>query len=217
MFAHDLKSSIAIIGGFVHRLLAKQKDLSQEKQETYLEIVKTQSEKLEWLIEDFLEFSRLQAGKIKPNLSPTSLDKELIEIVRTYKLKASEIGIKLKLENEEPLPIVSADASKLRRVFANLLDNALKYSREKGTITVTTGQTSTQVIVKVKDEGIGISFDELPYIFDAFHRGTDTEEKTGFGLGLAGVKSIIEAHGGYVRVDSKEGKGSVFTVVLPKT
>jgi len=72
------------------------------------------------------------------------------------------------------------------------------------------------VTVKVEDEGIGIPSDELPYIFDTFHRGTDTEEKGGFGLGLAGVKTIVEAHGGYVRADSEKGKGSVFTVVLPR-
>jgi len=70
--------------------------------------------------------------------------------------------------------------------------------------------------VREEDEGIGIPSDELPYIFDAFHRGAGTEEKRGFGLGLAGVKTIIEAHGGNVRVDSEKGKGSVFTVVLPK-
>ncbi len=216
MFAHDLKSSVAIIGGFAHRLLKKQKDMSQEKLTEYLEIVSSQSEKLDWLIKDFLEFSRLQTGKIKPNFSPTSLDKELTEIVHTYGPKAAELGLGLTLVNEEMLPIISCDANKLRRVFANLLDNALKYSKEKGTITVTTGQTSTEVIVKVNDEGVGIPSDELPYVFDAFHRGKNTEKKSGYGLGLAGAKSIIDAHGGHIQVESKPGNGSVFTVFLPK-
>jgi len=216
MFAHDMKSSLTIIGGFVLRLLKKLRDIDEAKQEKYLEIIKNESGKLELLINDFLEFSRLQTGKLKLNLATTSLDKELMEVLDYYQLRASECGIKLKLQDEEALPVIEADGQKLRRVFSNLVDNALKFSKEKGTITVTTEETATEVIVRVEDEGIGILPDELPYIFDAFHRGSGTEEKRGFGLGLAGVKSIIEAHGGHVRVDSKEGKGSVFTVVLPK-
>jgi len=216
MFAHDMKSSLTIIGGFALRLLKKLKRIDEAKQEKYLEIIRNESSKLELLINDFLEFSRLQTGKLKLNLAATSLDKELMEILDSYRLRASESGTELEFQNEEMLPVVEADAHKLRRVFTNLLDNALKFSKGKGTITVTTEETATEVIVKVEDEGIGISSDELSYIFDAFHRGAGTEEKRGFGLGLAGVKTIIEAHGGHVRVDSKEGKGSVFTVVLPK-
>ena len=216
MFAHDMKSSLTIIGGFALRLLKKLRSIDEAKHEKYLEIIKNESGKLELLIDDFLEFSRLQTGKLKLNLTATSPDKELIEILDSYRLRASECGIRLKLENEEALPIIEADAHKLRRVFTNLVDNALKFSKEKGTITVTTEEAATEVIVKVEDEGIGIPPDELPYIFDAFHRGAGTEGKRGFGLGLAGVKTIIEAHGGHVRVDSEPGKGAVFTVVLPK-
>jgi two-component system phosphate regulon sensor histidine kinase PhoR len=215
MFAHDMRSSLTIIGGFIRRLLTKPRTINQAKEKEYLEIVRNQSDKLESLIDDFLEFSRLQTGKLKLNLTAISLDKELMETLDSYRLKASECRIKLELQNEEALPVIKGDAHKLRRVFTNLLDNALKFS-EKGTITVTTEQTATEVIVKVEDEGIGIPPDELPYIFDAFHRGSGTEENRGFGLGLAGVKTIVEAHGGRVRVNSKEGKGSVFTVVLPK-
>ena len=82
------------------------------------------------------------------------------------------------------------------RVFTNLLDNAIKFSKEKGSITITTQETAKDVIVKVKDEGIGIERNELPYIFDSFHRGKGAEKKEGLGLGLAGVKAIVEGHGG---------------------
>ncbi|MBW2195415.1 MAG: PAS domain-containing sensor histidine kinase [Deltaproteobacteria bacterium] len=216
MFAHDMKSSLTIIGGFALRLLKKFKGIDEAKQEQYLEIIKKESDKFELLIDDFLELSRLQTGKLKLNFAATSLDKELMGIVDSYQLMASERGIKLKLENEEVLSLIEADVRALRRAFTNLVDNALKFSKEQGTITVTTQETVQDVIVKVEDDGIGIPLDELPFIFDAFHRGAGTEEKRGFGLGLAGVKTIIEAHGGYVRVDSELGKGAVFSVVLPK-
>ncbi|OEU46712.1 MAG: hypothetical protein BBJ60_08680 [Desulfobacterales bacterium S7086C20] len=217
MFAHDMKSSLTIIGGFALRLLKKFKGIDEAKQEQYLEIIKKESDKFELLIDDFLELSRLQTGKLKLNFAATSLDKELMGIVDSYQLMASERGIKLKLENEEVLSLIEADVRALRRAFTNLVDNALKFSKEQGTITVTTQETVQDVIVKVEDDGIGIPLDELPFIFDAFHRGAGTEEKRGFGLGLAGVKTIIEAHGGYVRVDSELGKGAVFSVVLPKS
>ena len=216
MFAHDMKSSLTIIGGFVLRLLRKSKEINEEKKEKYLGVIKKESGKLESLISEFLEFSRLQAGKLKLNFSATSLDKELMEILDSYQLKASDSGMILALENEEELPIIMADTSQLHRVFTNLLDNAIKFSNAKGTITITTQETGEEVVVKMKDEGVGIEHDELPYIFDSFHRGRGAGKKEGFGLGLASVKAIVEGHSGHVLVESERGKGSTFSVILPK-
>ena len=216
MFAHDMKSSLTIIGGFVIRLLKKAKQIDAEKQKKYLGIIKSESGKLESLVNEFLEFSRLQTGKLKFNLSATSLDKELMELSDSYQLKASEAGLNLILENDEELPIMMLDTCQLRRVFTNLLDNAIKFSQGTGTITISTHETAEEVVVKVKDEGMGIEQDELPYIFDSFRRGRDAVKKDGFGLGLAAVKAIVEGHGGRIVVKSDPGKGSVFTVVLPK-
>lgn len=217
MFAHDMKSALTIIGGFVLRLIKKSKQLDEQKQREYLEIIRRESGKLESLINDFLEFSRLQAGRLKLNLSATSLDKELMELSDAYQLKASQSGLKLQLINEEELPVIVCDSNKVRRVFSNLLDNAIKFSKDKGTITLSTHATPEEVMVEVKDEGIGIDPNELPYIFDSFHRGKGVEQKEGFGLGLASVKAIIEGHGGRISVESELGKGSVFSVFLPKT
>jgi two-component system, OmpR family, phosphate regulon sensor histidine kinase PhoR len=216
MFAHDMKSSLTVIGGFVLRLIKKSTRLDEQKQREYLDIIKRESGKLESLVNDFLEFSRLQAGRLKLNLSATSLDKELIELSDAYHLKASQAGLRLELKNEEELPVIICDSTKLRRVFSNLLDNAVKFSRDKGTITVSTHATPEEIVVEVKDEGIGIDSDELPYVFDSFHRGRGVEQKEGFGLGLASVKAIVEGHGGRIAVESEPGKGSVFSVFLPK-
>jgi len=214
-FAHDMKSSLTIIGGFVLRLLHKADTLDDQKEHRYLEIIGEESGKLEMLISDFLEFARLQIGKLKLNLSATSLDKELMELCEAYQPKVSGAGLTLKLDNENALPPVNGDPRQLRRVFTNLLDNAVKFSSKGGNIIVSTATDASGIRVSVKDHGTGISADDLPYIFDAFHRGKAGETVTGFGLGLAAVKAIVGAHAGRVFVDSEMGKGSTFTVVLP--
>jgi PAS domain S-box-containing protein len=216
MFAHDMKSPLIAIQGFVLRLLAHTTDMVQEKREKYLEIIKREAGRLDHLINDFLEFSRLQTGKLNLNLSTTSLDEELLELFEAYHPRALQSGIKLKLENREGLPLIEADAARLRRVLTNLLDNAFKFTVGEGTVTILTEQTSHDVSIKVMDEGRGIDAEDLDSVFEPFHRGKYAEDTGGIGLGLAVVKAIVEAHGGQVLLESELGKGSVFTVILPK-
>ncbi len=216
MIAHDMKSSLVIIGGFVLRLLNKGADFAEEKQQKYLKIIKKEGNKLESLVNDFLEFSRLQTGKLKLNFSATSLDEILLELFEAYQASSLQHGLRLELKNEVALPIIDVDADRLRRVFTNLLDNALKFSKQKGAITITTQETDQDIIVRVIDEGVGIDPRDIPYIFDSFHRGQDKGKREGYGLGLAVVKAIVEGHGGRILVESELDKGSVFSVVLPK-
>jgi len=217
MIAHDMRSSLVVIGGFVLRLLNKAANTRLEKQQKYLDIIRKETDKLESLVNDFLEFSRLKTGTLKLNFGATSLDKELMTLVEAYEPKALQRGIQVRLEIAEALPIIEADANRLYRVFTNLLDNALKFSKEKGRITITTQETDQKVIVKFADQGVGIDPVDFPYLFDPFHRGQVGGKVEGFGLGLAAVKTIVEFHGGRVLVESVMGKGSIFTVVLPKT
>lgn len=215
MIAHDMKSPIISIHGFAHRLLTQAEG---DKQKQYLDIIEKESTRLEDLINEFLELSRLQAGKIPLNLSSTSLDKEVYELYDLYQHRVAEKGLHLELKTEEPLPIIEADSQRLRRALSNLLDNAIKFSRSGGTITLSTREQGNEVVVAVRDEGVGIAPEELYHVFDAFHRGREPENQVqGFGLGLAGVKAIVEGHGGRVQVESEVGKGSTFSVVLPKS
>lgn len=216
MFAHDMKSALVIIHGFTSRLLTKGAEIDEEKQKRYLDIVCKETEKLEFLVTDFLEFSRLQTGNLRLNFNPIFLDKELLDLLEAYQAKALDRGITLEIRNVNSLPVIEADANRLRRVFTNLLDNAFKFSKEKGTITIDAHKEEQNVIVRVIDHGIGINPQDLPYLFDPFHRGQGVDKYEGYGVGLAAVKTIVEGHGGHILVDSKPGRGSVFTVVLPK-
>jgi PAS domain S-box-containing protein len=216
MFAHDMKSPLISIQGSILRLLQNAVEIGEEKRKKYLKIVKLEASKLESLIDGFLEYSRLQTGKLNFKFTATSLGKELIEIYETYQNKGSQKGIQFELKNMETLPIIEADSKYLQRVFSNLLDNALKHSREKGLITITTEHTDQYIMVKVKDKGTGIDSKDLPYIFDPFYQGYGEKRGKGYGLGLAVVKAIVDGHGGKVFVESELGKGSVFTVALPK-
>jgi len=216
-FAHDMKSSLTIIGGFVLRLLHKADKVDRQKERRYLEIIRDEAGKLEMLISDFLEFARLQTGKLKLNLSAISLDKELMELCEAYQPRISSTGLNLKLENENALPLINGDPRQLRRVFTNLIDNAIKFSKRGGTIVLSTMSDEKEIRISVKDQGAGIPLGELPRIFDAFHRGKIGAKVEGFGLGLAAVKAIVEAHGGRVMVESEMGKGATFTVILPRS
>ncbi|GLI35489.1 hypothetical protein DAMNIGENAA_29220 [Desulforhabdus amnigena] len=215
MFAHDMRSSVTGIHGLGLRLLRKVDGMDPEKQQKYLEVISKEASKLESLVDDFLEFSRIEAGGLKLNFTATSPDKELMELYELYQTRASEAGLHLKLQMDEVLPVIEADPNRLRRVFTNLLDNAIKFSKENGTITIQAEEREQELVVRIIDEGVGIEPEDLPHIFDLFHRGHAMEKREGFGLGLATVKAIVEGHGGRISVTSELGKGSVFTVFLP--
>jgi len=216
MLAHDMKSPLISIQGFLNRIIKKMDSMDKEKQRDYLKIVRREADKLEFLVNDFLEFSRLQTGNLKLNFTSSSLDKELRELFDSYMPKVLKTGITLRLQNTKKMPMVEFDANRLRRVFTNLLDNAFKFSRENVTITIQTEETDQDIMVKIIDQGTGIDPNDLPHIFNPFHRGKGSEKKEGYGIGLSTAKAIMEGHGGKILVESEPGKGSTFTVVLPK-
>jgi two-component system phosphate regulon sensor histidine kinase PhoR len=216
MIAHDIKTPIVTIGGLALRLLRKGPSIGKEKQKEYVDIISREAARAEELVNDFLEFSRLEAGALNLAFGPTSLDKEIEELLKTYEPKGLSRGIRIEMVTPETIPIINADAKLLRRVFANLIDNAIKFSPKEGTVTIAIQETAKEIMVKVIDRGVGMNPENIQYVFEPFHRGGDRGENEGFGLGLAIVKAIVKGHGGHVIVESKPGKGSVFSVVLPK-
>ncbi|MBI5523678.1 MAG: PAS domain S-box protein [Desulfarculus sp.] len=216
MFAHDMKSPLVSIQGFALRLLGEPVKSSPERRDKYLDIIRKEAGKLEALVNDFLDFSRLEIGSLSLNFSATDLDKEFLELFELFQERFAQAGIRLVMDSWEKLPVIQADAPRLRRVFTNLLENALKYSEAGSTVSLEAQETGDEILLRVRDQGIGIPAEELPYIFDVFYRGRDRAKRAGHGLGLAGVEAIVKGHGGRVTVSSQVGQGSVFTVALPK-
>lgn len=216
MLAHDMRSSLSGIHGLGLRLMRKLDDLDESQRQEYLGAITREAAKLEALVDDFLEFSRLETGQLRLDFSATSLDKELEELFAVYSLKADRHNLKIELRVDSFLPVIEADANRLRRVLANLLDNAIKFSKTGGRITITAREQEEEIIISIADEGIGISAGDLPKIFDLFYRGGETSKHSGHGLGLSIVRSIIEGHGGRVVASSSVSQGSTFTIYLPK-
>lgn len=215
MVAHDMKSPLVAIGGLIRRLQKEQTCRSDEKVQKYLQVIGDAGERLESLVREFLEYSRLESGQLKLKLGETAVVELLQKTIEAYRPQAEEQQIKLSCDCHPPA-LIKVDADRLRRVFTNLLDNAIKYTAEKGDVTIRVRETEEEIVIHFKDKGGGIAPEELPYIFDAFHRAESQKKSGGHGLGLAAVKAIIQGHGGRVSVNSKPGKGSVFTVHLPK-
>jgi PAS domain S-box-containing protein len=216
MLAHDMRSSLTGIHGLGLRLLRKLDDMDRVNKLRYLETITREAANLESLVDDFLEYSRIETGRLRLNIRATSLDKELEELFSTYRIKAEQSGVELKLQVESILPVIDADTNRLHRVFINLLDNAIKFSNNKGTVTITAQEKEQEVMVTVTDQGVGIDPEDFPHIFDVFHRGRTAGGTKGHGLGLATVKAIVDAHGGRILVSSQPNAGAAFTVFLPK-
>ncbi|MCK5034309.1 MAG: PAS domain-containing sensor histidine kinase [Candidatus Sabulitectum sp.] len=215
MVAHDMKSPMVIIGGFIKRL---QKELifkDNDKILKYLQTIDEAEHKLESLIHEFLEHSRLESNYFNLKLDDIDIADILKKIIENHRQMIEEQKIDLQCDCQVQAPI-NADAVYLNRALTNLLNNALKYSPRKGKIIISVREADHEIVIRFQDQGKGIDPKELPYIFDAFYQGKSKNEKSGHGLGLASVKSIVRQHGGRVTVESTPGKGSVFTVRLPR-
>lgn len=212
MVAHDMKSSLALIGGFIQRLSGTEVD--PERRRRYLETIKKEGEKLSALLDDFLACPE-KAGERRPEIRPLPLARELGDTCEAHHLRAEKQGVVLTLECPPQLAL-PGEAKGLQRAFANLLDNALKYSPTGGTVQVRVREEAQEVRISVADEGPGIALGDLPHLFEAYYRGQGQDKIVGFGLGLATVRAVAATHGGRVEVRNRMDKGAEFTMVLPR-
>ncbi len=220
MFAHDLKAPVAIAGGFLSRLLLGKAGPLNEKQRHYLSVIENELKKLDNHIHSFLDILRMEAGEIKLSLEKCSLEKIIYDIADEFEEKLSSKNMQLKIHTPEQNVIVMVDKEQIERVLVNLIDNSIKYSPPGTVIDITVEDHNRYILCSVKDEGPGIPEEDLPYIFDPFYRSSAMEKSKGSddgtGVGLAVVKSIVEAHRGEVWVKSKKGEGTTISFSIPK-
>ena len=212
---HDLKSPIGIIAGFSD-LLAKAGPLN-EAQAGFVEHIRSAAEHMNELVQNLLELAKIDMGM---ELKQEALDMNAFasDMLDEFQPQAETKKQKLLLEKTSDRPTVQGDALQLKQALRNLIGNAIKYTPIGGSINLSLETDEEAVMIHVKDSGYGISAEDLPFIFDRFYRATDERIRNieGNGLGLAIVKSIIEKHSGRIGVESKLGKGSCFTITLPR-
>ena len=223
--SHELRTPLTSIKGYVEALLDGAKD-NPDMTAHFLNIILKQSDRLNLIIEDLLELSRIESGRISFRSDPIDIHAVIDRALSTIKPLAEKKGHQLKVSVNTTLSTAEGDEDRLVQVLTNLLDNAVKYTPAGGTITVGAGEAPIPrtaepadgaIELTVSDTGIGIPESDRPRVFERFYRvdKARSRELGGTGLGLAIVKHIVEGHGGQVWVEAHEPKGSRFVVRLP--
>ena len=216
--SHELRTPVTVIKGYAEALLTDLQQTSPEQLSRFIEIIYNHSERLAHLIGDLLTLSELESGSTSLELTPISIEGATRHAAALLEQKAHDKGITIDWSLVKEAPQVLADRGRLEQVLINLLDNAIKYNPEKGSITVSAADAGNMVKIAVTDSGLGIPPKDLPRIFERFYR-VDTarsREQGGTGLGLSIVKHIVQLHGGAVSVESTHGKGTTFIFTLKK-
>lgn len=217
--SHELRTPVTVLRTYIDTLCHNGDDFDEETKKEFMQTIDTEAKRLHAMVNDILDFSRLESGNVVLRKEYTDMTALLKQNIAQIKILADEKNIKIDFSTKKDLPNIPVNVESMDRVVRNLLSNAIKYSPDGKNITVTADLTKdgTQFVFSVKDNGIGISKDNLEKIFDRFYRVENaTHTVKGTGLGLHLVKMTVEQHHhGEITVDSKEGSGSVFTVYLP--
>jgi len=214
--SHELRTPLAVIRSAGDNL-ADGVVRDDDQIRKYGDLVRSEGRRLTEMVEQILEFAGIESGQRAFVLRPVALPPMLRDIVHSSDALVRAAGIEVEYEIDDALPPALGDESALRRVFENLIANAIKYGQSGGWIGVAATRAGREVHVRIADRGIGISSAEQSRIFEPFYRAPDViaARIQGAGLGLSLVRRIVEAHGGRISVRSDPGKGSEFTVILP--
>ena len=210
--SHEMKTPIAIIKNYAELLQAEH--IGEEQRKEYAKSVENAAARLSDLIGNILKLNKLENQRIMPDIKVYDVCRQLCECILQFEEAWDENEIELETEMEDAA-MIRADASLVELVWNNLLSNAIKFTQPGGQVIVRQTSDEKQIRISVSDTGCGMSRESIEHIFDKFYQGDTSHAKEGNGLGLALVQRVLELMDGDIQVISEEGKGSVFTVVLP--
>jgi signal transduction histidine kinase len=210
--SHELRTPLTIIKGYVVTLLDDPHLFAFPEIKKILSRTEVEVDRLNQMVEELLEFSRLKAGRGTLAFAPLSIQDLASDVVENFRPHANRYHINLQFECAGEIPQILGDANRLKQVLLNLLDNAVKYTPAGGKVKVSLWNESQSVILAVSDTGSGIPQADLPHIFERFFQGKKGGK--GWGLGLPIVKEIVEAHGADIKIESQEGHGTCVKIVF---
>ncbi|GAP14375.1 histidine kinase [Longilinea arvoryzae] len=211
---HELRTPLASILTIAY--LLKRSDLTNDQRQQFAESIAEEVTRLNDLASSYLEYSRLEAGRLTFSATAFDLRNLLTESCRTLRPKAEEAGISIQMFSADQPLFLTADENKIKQVVVNLLNNAIKYNQTGGRVLVNAWKNGDSVSFSIQDNGVGIPEADLPHVFEKFYRAHNIQEAyPGTGLGLSICNRIIEIHGGTITVQSQVNAGSTFTVELP--
>jgi signal transduction histidine kinase len=215
--SHEFKSPLTSIRQMAE-MLSRGRVPSNQRKERYYKLILQQSERLSHLIENILDFSKMEENQKIFNFKKDNIFNLVKEAINSFQNDRIKPGIHISFSNGESIPYVVFDKEAMEQVMRNLLDNACKYSGDSKNVEVEIFTQNQNVVVNITDHGVGISKKDKGKIFDRFYRVGDelTQSVKGSGIGLTIVRQIVEAHNGNIEVESNPGKGSTFSVILPK-
>jgi signal transduction histidine kinase len=214
--SHDLKTPLSLIRMF-GETLEMNRIADEPTRREYYRVITRESERLTRLIDNVLDFSRIESGRQRYDIVPSAVEPVVQEVLEAFRHPLAQGGFKVDVDVEPDLPEVPMDPEAISQALGNLVDNAIKYSAERRRLAVSARRHGHEVRLSLEDEGIGIPPAETVRIFEKFYRvgRSETQGRRGSGVGLTLVKHIVEAHGGRVTVESRPGGGSRFTLHLP--
>ncbi len=215
--SHDLRTPLTSLQGYLETMLLKEGTLSTQEQRKYLEVATAQSKHLGTLIAELFELARLNSREMTPHRELFSLEELVQDVIQKFRFRVDKKQLTLQANFGANLPYVSADIGLVERVLENLIENAIRHTKEGGTVTVTLSLAQEKIMTQVTDTGCGIPTEDLPFIFDRYYRAEKSrqEQSVGAGLGLAIVKRILELHDSAIEAQSTRQVGTTFRFELP--
>ena len=209
--SHELRTPLTAIRGWTETVTSMYED--KETFKKGMRVITSETERLSQMVEELLDFSRIQDNRLTLIMDTIDILAELGETVLIYQERAKALGITLNYYEPKMLPFVYGDKNRLRQVFINIVDNAIKYSNKGDTVSVEAYEEDNEVCISISDTGMGISKEDLPKVKTKFFKANHT--RRGSGIGLAVADEIIQRHGGTLEINSEQGVGTTVMITLP--